>query len=59
VADASPCFPALWRVGKIAGGHLVRDADGHVLAYLYSRDDWQMKMLTTRLPDLLGKGERD
>jgi hypothetical protein len=53
---------------------VVRDANGQALAYLYSRDNEvearQAKVLTkdearridvaiARLPELLGKGERD
>jgi hypothetical protein len=30
---------APWRAGKIAGGNVVRDATGHALAYVYSRDN--------------------
>ena len=67
-------FPAPWRVDKIPGGYVVRDANGQALAYIYSRDNEdearQAKVLTkdearriavnvARLPELLGKGERD
>jgi hypothetical protein len=67
-------FPAPWRADKIPGGYVVRDANGQALAYIYSRDTeaeaQQAKVLTkdearriavnvARLPDLLGKGERD
>jgi hypothetical protein len=31
-------FPAPWRADKIPGGHVVRDANGQALAYIYSRD---------------------
>jgi hypothetical protein len=56
------------------GGYVVRDANGQALAYLYSRDNedeaLQAKVLTkddarriamnvARLPELLGKAERD
>jgi hypothetical protein len=58
----------------LPGGYVVRDATGQALAYLYSRDNdaeaRQAKVLTkdkarriainiARLPELLGKGERD
>jgi hypothetical protein len=62
-------FPAPWRADKIAGGYVIRDANGQALAYVYSRDSEadarQAKVLTkdearriainiARLPDLLG-----
>jgi hypothetical protein len=74
MADAPRRFPAPWRADKIPGGYVVRDANGQALAYLYSRENpteaHQAKMLTAdearrialaiaRLPELLGKGERD
>jgi hypothetical protein len=74
MAEAPRRFPAPWRADKIAGGFVVRDATGQALAYIYSRDSeveaQQAKVLTTgearriaaniaRLPELLGKGERD
>jgi hypothetical protein len=67
-------LPAPWHVDKIPGGHVVRDANAHSLAYIYSRateaDAMQAKVLTVdegrriaaniaRLPEMLGKGERD
>ena len=46
----SRCFPAPRHADKMPGGHVVRDANGQALAYLYSRDDpteaLQAKMLT-------------
>jgi hypothetical protein len=30
-------LPAPWRTEKIAGGYVVRDANGQALAYVYSR----------------------
>jgi hypothetical protein len=32
-------FPSPWRPDKIAGGYLVREANGQAPAYLYSRDN--------------------
>jgi hypothetical protein len=67
-------FPAPWRADKVPGGYVVRDANGHALAYIYSRDNEaearQAKVLTqdearridvniARLPELLGKADRD
>jgi hypothetical protein len=67
-------FPAPWRADKIPGGYVIRDANGQALAFIYSRESeaeaLQAKVLTkdearriavniARLPELLGKGERD
>jgi hypothetical protein len=67
-------FPAPWRANRIPGGYVVRDANGQALAYIYARDTEgearQAKVLTkdeaprmavniARLPELLGKGDRD
>jgi hypothetical protein len=67
-------FPAPWHADPMPTGYVVRYANGQALAYIYSRDDaieaLQAKMLTkdearriainmARLPELLGKGERD
>jgi hypothetical protein len=50
MADAPRRFPAPWRADKIAGGYVVRDANGQALAYVYSRDNqaeaMQAKTLT-------------
>jgi hypothetical protein len=66
--------PPPWRADRIPGGYVVRDANGQAIAYLYSRADpteaAQAKVLTAdegrriaaniaRLPELLGKGERE
>jgi hypothetical protein len=74
MADAPRRFSAPWHADKMPGGYVVRDANGQALAYLYSRADpteaAQAKVLTmdearriaaniARLPELLGKGERD
>jgi K+/H+ antiporter YhaU regulatory subunit KhtT len=72
--DPSRRFPSPWHADKMPGGYVVRDANGQALAYLYSRDNEdearQAKVLTkdearriaaniARLPELLGKGERE
>jgi hypothetical protein len=35
--DGSRRFPPPWRAGKIAGGYVVRDANGQSIAFVYSR----------------------
>jgi hypothetical protein len=65
-------LPPPWKAEKIAGGYVVRDANGQALAYVYSRptetDAMQAKVLTedearriaaniARLPHLLGHKE--
>jgi hypothetical protein len=72
MAEAPRRFPPPWTVDKIPGGHVVRDANGQALAYVYSRENEaearRAKVLTAdegrriaaniaRLPELLGKGE--
>jgi hypothetical protein len=72
--DPSRRFPAPWRVDTIPGGYVVRDANGQSIACVYSRETEaearQAKVLTkdearriavniARLPELLGKGERE
>jgi hypothetical protein len=65
MAEGVRRFPPPWRAEKIPGGHVVRDANGQALAYLYSRDNQaevrQAKMLPPEATSrgLLGKGERD
>jgi K+/H+ antiporter YhaU regulatory subunit KhtT len=74
MAEPSRRLPAPWHVDKIPGGYVVRDANGQALAYVYSRateaEAMQAKVLTAdearriasaiaRLPELLGKGERE
>jgi hypothetical protein len=50
MAEGSRRFPAPWRADKIPGGYVVRDANGQVLAYVYSRETeaeaLQTKVLT-------------
>jgi hypothetical protein len=50
MTDPPRRFPAPWRVDKIPGGYVVRDANGQALAYVYSRENpdeaRQAKVLT-------------
>jgi hypothetical protein len=70
----TPIPTTIARAERMPGGHVVRDASGQALAYVYCRDNdaeaRQAKVLTkdearriainiARLPELLGKGERD
>ena len=74
MAEPPRRFPPPWRADKIPGGYVVRDTNGQELAYIYSRENEaearQAKVLTkdearriaaniARLPELLGKGERE
>jgi hypothetical protein len=67
-------FPPPWKAEKIAGGYVVRDANGQSLAYVYLRatetDAMQAKVLTedearrvainiARLPELVKPKDED
>jgi hypothetical protein len=55
MAEASRRFPPPWRVDKISGCLIVRDADGQALAWVYSRENEaearQAKVLTAQRRD--------
>jgi hypothetical protein len=57
MAEASHRFPRLWRAEPIPGGHVVRDASGQALAYVYSRENEaearRIAINIARLPKLL------
>jgi hypothetical protein len=36
MAEPRRRFPIPWRADKMAGGYVIRDADGQALAYVYS-----------------------
>jgi len=36
--ESTSLFPQLWRVEKIDGGYVVKDANGRSLAYVYGRE---------------------
>jgi hypothetical protein len=38
MAEPPRRFPPPWRADKIPAGHVVRDANGQALAYIYSRE---------------------
>jgi hypothetical protein len=74
MTDAPRRFPPPWRADRIPGGYVVRDDNGQAIAYLYARaneaEARQAKVLIAdearriavniaRLPEVLGKGERD
>jgi hypothetical protein len=57
-------FPAPWRADKIPGGYVVRDATGQALearqAKVLTKDKARrIAVNVARLPELLGKGDRD
>jgi hypothetical protein len=67
-------LPAPWRVEKVPGGYVVRDANDQALAYVYSRatenEAHQAKVLTeaearqvsasiAQPTELLGRGQSD
>jgi hypothetical protein len=39
MAEPPRRFPPPWRVDKIPGGYIVRDANGQALACVYSREN--------------------
>jgi hypothetical protein len=74
MAEPAHRFPPPWRIDKMPGGYVVREASGQALAYLYSRENdaeaRQAKVPTAeesrriainiaRLPELPGRGSDD
>jgi hypothetical protein len=74
MAEPPRRFPSPWHADPMPGGYVVRDANGQAPAYIHSRENEaearQAKMLTmdearritlntARLPELLGKADRD
>jgi hypothetical protein len=39
MAEPPRRFPPPWRVDKMPGGHVIRDANGQTLAFVYSREN--------------------
>jgi hypothetical protein len=60
--DSTPAprrFPAPWRVEKLPGGYVVRDANGQALAHVYGRATMAEAMrAVARLPSLLRGSHR-
>jgi hypothetical protein len=67
-------FPTPWRADTLPGGFVVREANGQSIAYVYSRETEaearqanvlmkdearRIAVNIARLPELLGKGERE
>ena len=52
MAEPPRRFPPPWRADKIAGGYVVRDANGQALAYLYSRNNENIARQALKLRSL-------
>ena len=55
MAEPPRRFPLPWHADKVPGGHVVRDANGQALAYLYSRDNEDDGLDQECRPPLFGK----
>jgi hypothetical protein len=51
-AEGSRRFPPPWRADKIAGGFVVREANGQALAYVYSRENEDEARQARALPTM-------